>query len=93
MKKGLFYVSVIILLSGFAGCAASRPVFQEGNHDREAGYEAAFKTRYASRQGLTVHVKNNMFQEEEAFALFDRICGDYETIRKRAEGAQGKVPV
>ena len=93
MKRGLFCVSIFILLAGLVGCGASRPVFQEGNHDREAGYEAAFKTRYASRQGLTVHVKNNMFQEEEAVALFDRIYGDYETIREKAEGAQGEVTV
>ena len=93
MKKGLFCVSIIILLAGLAGCAASGAVFQEGNHDREAGYEAAFKTRCAERQGLTVHVKNNIFQEEEAVALFDRISGDYETIRKTTEGAQGEVTV
>ena len=42
---------------------------------------------------MTVHVKNNMFQEEEAVALFDRIYGDYETIREKAEGAQGEVTV
>ncbi len=93
MKKGLFCVSIIILLAGLAGCAASGAVFQEGNHDREAGYEAVFKTRCAERQGLTVHVKNNIFQEEEAVALFDRISGDYETIRKTTEGAQGEVTV
>lgn len=93
MNKVFAITGLIILILGFTGCGDGEIIFNEGNHNRETGYEAAFKTQYAELDNLTVHIATRIFSEDTAVTVVEQVEKDYQKLEKATKENVKEVTV
>ncbi|MGN1148809.1 MAG: hypothetical protein ACI4TB_10320 [Lachnospiraceae bacterium] len=93
MNKVFAITGLIILILGFTGCGDGEIIFNEGNHNRETGYEAAFKTQYAELDNLTVHIATRIFSEDTVVTVVEQVEKDYQKLEKATKENVKEVTV
>lgn len=94
MKKIIIVFICIIQIFMFTGCGKnSTDIFKESNHPRTDSYNATFNTMCKSEGNLTVHIAENIYEEDKAEEIFQKIKKDYDKIIKDTKQKENQVNV
>lgn len=93
MKRITLIIISLLLLSLLSGCGERNIVYQDGAHEREEGYMAAFKTKYHEFDEYSLHIKDSIFEKEMAENISEQIDADYKVLQKFGKEAVRPVTV
>ncbi len=97
MKKFILWAVILGMLIGLTGCgtkeagAEKEYVFTDGKHLRNEQYGATFQTKFVEAEGVTLHVESGIYEEETAKKILEAVQTDYEVLKKKGSGSEGKV--
>ncbi len=92
MKKIKSICLVMFALFFLTGCSKNYE-FSEGTHAREEGYEVSFRTKYVVLDGLTLHMRESIFDENAARKAAEAVTKDYKKIKKVGKGLEDEIAV